>query len=1256
MKAKSINLFSGLRQTSLLALVTTITAFASGNASAAQYKWVGTTNAIWATGTNWDANGVAPTNGSFTHRLNVNNTGANSIKPATYNFPGVTTTYAADVASASRGLVIGSGASNTTTGSMVISGGTFSTLGGIGADILGNGTGNTATLTIDGTSNSGDAQYVGTNLHTDMGLGYGSIATLNVKNGSATVAELRTNNTTATITLETGGTLAMNKLTYNGSGNNVINLDGGNLKARTATTAFIGTPTNGNTTINVKAGGAFIDTNGLSISIARPLLQDGFSTGGGITKNGIGTLTLGAVSTTTGAVTVNAGGLVVPVAATSWQPSAFTHAGSSLGFNLGVYNPSNLAPVSTGNVTFTSPLTVNITGSQFVVGQIPLIAYTGTLTGYTNLTLNTSALPAGVVATLEDDGAGLIFLNVTQGGFVWSGDSGTPGTGNWDTTSLNWNGFTSAYSNPAPVTFPNIIGGGTVTLTSDFAPASVEFTNTAGNDYLFDGTGKITGASAINKTGSGTVTLANTNDYSGNTTVANGTLTITSTAALPGWSANNRYSIASGATLAVQNTVSDSNIATMLATTGNFGAGAILGFDTGAADRIYAGNISGTIGVANVGPNVLTLSGTNSHTGNTMVSAGTLKAGSATAFTGTGPLVMSGFSTFDLGGHDARFTTINAGTISNRIADESSGTGTSTLSMTSGGASFVGIIADGSTRKVAIKCGAFNASNVPNNSDNTYSGGLTLLGAIAPATSGIRLIPYASFTTVDSETGLVTSGPYGTGPITVGEAATDKVQVYFQAAGRTIANNLIVNTAAGTDTAGTFRVESSGNTLSGAMIANQAGAFFRNNVTGGSAGNGAISLTGPISTGTNPVSGLTVNAAGVNTLAVTLDNQTPVANSYTGDTNILGANSSLLLAAAAQIPNGMNKGNVVMSLGKLDLAGFDETINGLSGSGTVDNLTTGTANTLTLGDGDATGTNFSGVIANTNGELALIKIGSGIQRLSGANTHTGPTTVKAGTLDLTGSTESTSVTVGGASAAGSPTLTGTGWVNGTLLVAAATGGAEGAINPGAVGTTGTLNVYDTTISGTYACDVISNITDVLSVNGNLDISGAKFALTQDTPTPGSYTIATYSGTLTGTFSPNPALPTGASLDYGTAGEIKLVLAPAGYDAWADINSVTEGSNGDDDKDGIINLVEYALGLDPKTGSPSPGSLVGNVIAFYKGSAAVSANDLTYAIETSSSLTPDSWTEVIPSTNDATKIEYTLPSGSGKLFGRLKVMR
>ena len=82
-------------------------------------------------------------------------------------------------------------------------------------------------------------------------------------------------------------------------------------------------------------------------------------------------------------------------------------------------------------------------------------------------------------------------------------------------------------------------------------------------------------------------------------------------------------------------------------------------------------------------------------------------------------------------------------------------------------------------------------------------------------------------------------------------------------------------------------------------------------------------------------------------------------------------------------------------------------------------------------------------------------------------------------------------------------------------------------------------------------------------------------------------IATYTGTLSGTFTASPALPTGYILDYSTTGEIRLVKT--GYGTWAAANGVTGGEYGDSDHDGIPNLVEYALNLNPAASDGGAGT-------------------------------------------------------------------
>src|SRR5205823_12933768 len=98
------------------------------------------------------------------------------------------------------------------------------------------------------------------------------------------------------------------------------------------------------------------------------------------------------------------------------------------------------------------------------------------------------------------------------------------------------------------------------------------------------------------------------------------------------------------------------------------------------------------------------------------------------------------------------------------------------------------------------------------------------------------------------------------------------------------------------------------------------------------------------------------------------------------------------------------------------LNGFDTTINGLAHGVTdpasvantfVENDAPNTLSTLTVGDYDQTAT-FGGIIRDAGpvsgggGTLAITKIGSGVQTLSGTSTYSGPTNINNGALAITG--------------------------------------------------------------------------------------------------------------------------------------------------------------------------------------------------------------------------------------------------------------
>jgi hypothetical protein len=182
--------------------------------------------------------------------------------------------------------------------------------------------------------------------------------------------------------------------------------------------------------------------------------------------------------------------------------------------------------------------------------------------------------------------------------------------------------------------------------------------------------------------------------------------------------------------------------------------------------------------------------------------------------------------------------------------------------------------------------------------------------------------------------------------------------------------------------------------------------------------------------------------------------------------------------------------------------------------------------------------------------------------------------------------------------------------------------------------------------------------DQLAVTNALNITNAKLVISvTGTPTEASYTIAT-ADSITGSFLPAnvTGLPAGYDL-VQTSTEIRIDQVAGGYAAWVTANNVTQGENGDDDNDGLSNLVEYALGLNPQASSVPAGTFVGNLLTFVKGPEAKAAGDVTYTIQTSTSLGAGSWTTVT-ATDTVDDISYLVPANEpgGKLFARLVVTK
>jgi autotransporter-associated beta strand protein len=245
----------------------------------------------------------------------------------------------------------------------------------------------------------------------------------------------------------------------------------------------------------------------------------------------------------TGDVACAAGGKISP--GTTGLPGTLgfsnrltLNAGSALEFNLsGTTNAgggvNDLIEVA-GDLVLNSPVTVTLDLS----GALPdtnayytLLTYGGALTGGAgNLVL---ANPGNrFTAVFDDSVAGQVRVQISGApqSLVWQGD----GIANvWNAgAATNWlrDATPDAFFQGDAVVFnPSGSIAPAVNLGGALSPASVTVSNTSG--YTFSGTGRLTGATTITKQGSSSLTVNNSNDFSGLIVAQNGSLVVGNTAA-----------------------------------------------------------------------------------------------------------------------------------------------------------------------------------------------------------------------------------------------------------------------------------------------------------------------------------------------------------------------------------------------------------------------------------------------------------------------------------------------------------------------------------------------------------------------------------------------------------------------------------------------------------------------------------------------------------------------------------------------------
>lgn len=299
-------------------------------------------------------------------------------------------------------------------------------------------------------------------------------------------------------------------------------------------------------TVTILQGGATWDTNGNDLSLVGSV----GSGAGGLTKTGLGKLTLNTTATYLGTTTVNGGTLAVGVAQAIGSGGVVVTTGGTLEMAASATVSSLTLGLGTNTISGPGTLTVNgtatlnqgtigavLSGSMNLIKQtaaqtVDLTNATNTYTGYTHIqngvlsvislanagTASSLGSPTGANATI------LMGMAATTGTLVIS-PTGTGGTTN---RSFDLVGTTGGAIIDNDGTGALILNGGITSSTYGAKTLTLSGSSTGFTNLL---AGAITtgqyGTVALTKAEAGAWELQGTNSYTGNTTVTGGTLIIT---------------------------------------------------------------------------------------------------------------------------------------------------------------------------------------------------------------------------------------------------------------------------------------------------------------------------------------------------------------------------------------------------------------------------------------------------------------------------------------------------------------------------------------------------------------------------------------------------------------------------------------------------------------------------------------------------------------------------------------------------------
>ncbi len=805
-------------------------------------------------------------------------------------------------------------------------------------------------FTVGGSGNTAISSAIsGTGSLTKTGSGTLTVSGIN-SYGGATMVKYGTLALGAANSIPSGTTVTLGDSSANTSG--TLRLDG---NAQT----LAGLATTGNGTANRVTGGNAA-LSALTISTAGATSFSGILGGGGtnennlaLIKSGTGTLTLSGVNTYLGGATVSNGVL-------------------SVGRDNNLGGATNSITLNGGTLSANSSFTL---GSAHSVLLGPS---SGSSSGTIDVTSGTALTYGGVIASngsgtgsLIKSGAGTLTLSGTSTytgtttileGYVALGTSNALPVG----TSLTLGGsITSGILklNGKNQELAGLVkfGGGTNRVVNGSLTASTLTLNIPVSSTLaaiLGGPGNNENNFSLVKSGSGTLTLSGSDTYTGNTTISAGVLALGSAAAIPNGTGNGNVQV--DGTLDVNGKTPTINGLSGSGVILNNGAtGQTISVNNNNTTSIFSGTIqdgTGTLGINKVTAGTLTLSGSNSYSGLTTVTAGVLKLNNLSAIpfgTGKGNVSLTG--ALDLNGNSITINGLSgAGGISSGVA------GALTLSIgenNANGLSYTGVISNGSGTVSLVKIGTGTQTL---GGSNTYTGTTIIKNGTLALGSGNNRLPVATTLTLGDAT-TNTSGILSLS----GRSQT----VAGLATAGTGTGNHIVN---GSGTAVTLTYDSSANSTFDGILGGPNS--NENNFALAKNGTGTLTLSGN-NTFTN---GVTINTGGVLQLA------------NAGAINATGTNT-------------VTFGSGATAATKLQLNGNSVTIAGLqtnttAGSPIVENGASGTA-TLTINN-SATYTYASAINDGAAGVLALVKSGTGTQTLTGTSSYTGGTTISGGTLAI----------------------------------------------------------------------------------------------------------------------------------------------------------------------------------------------------------------------------------------------------------------